>query len=115
MRIAKIVIITVVITFCTLLVVPMISLQEINSGCDDSRPISASVDINCAPAKTYKIVFPVYRTVVCSMYHKSGCATDTLYAGWRDSLMNAANVMIVLSIVSVSVFIGFRATRKRDK
>lgn len=79
----------ILVTFLVLFSVsPMISKY---SECGESLPY-----MGCALEVKRKIVFPVYRTVVCEVWSRPGCAPDTLLPGWYEGLMNYENAIIII-------------------
>ncbi len=85
---------------------PAVSSYEGTGGCRDTGPFGAEAG-NCAPRTQYSMVFPVIRTVTCSMWHNPGCAVDTFLPGWSDGLMNGWNVFILIVLALLSVFAGY--------
>lgn len=73
-------------------------MVSVYSGCVGEGP-----DYGCKGGSTMRIVFPVFRTVTCKLWHKAGCAPDTLLPGWYDGLLNVINVPIIAGLAYISI------------
>ncbi len=58
------------------------------------------------------IVFPMYRTVICVLWHEANCAPDTFLPEWYDSLIILENGLIVIFLGIVSVFLAKKINSK---
>ncbi|QQS19750.1 hypothetical protein IPL85_05805 [Candidatus Saccharibacteria bacterium] len=87
---------------------PMVSTFEAIPNCNESSDKyngitdTISESGNCARQTRSIAVFPVYRTVVCEIWHQPGCAPNTLSPGWYDNLINPVNAIIILLLATVS-------------
>lgn len=94
-------------TLAILIVVfPFTPLVSKYSGCMGGGP-----EFGCALGVAYRIVFPVFRTAACLMWHEAGCAPDTFLPGWYSNLLNLENLIILTLLILLSRFISSKLTK----
>jgi hypothetical protein len=95
---------TVLLFLLLLFFTPMVSKY---SGCIGGGP-----QFGCVLGTSRRIVFPVYRTIVCLKWHKPSCAPDTFLPGWYNQLLNIENVFVVGLLIFISKYLSSKILLK---
>lgn len=89
-----------IIFIILLAVTPMFVWQ---TGCG-----GGGLNFGCNLKTSIFMYFPMYRSIVCVVWNKPGCAYGTFLPGWYDILINPVNIMIVILLG----FISFKVSKR---
>lgn len=106
LKIIKGTLLFLIIFLVLFLVTPMIVFYAGCIGGSDSME-------GCVGGIVIKLVFPVYRTAACELWHKAACSQYTLLPGWYDSFFNLFNAVVIVGVAGFSIWLSKKLIASR--